>query len=125
VVDALVEHLDVPTTVRAIAGAPDVPASEGRSLLGYLDGNDPDPRSVAVSETFGFASFETDRYKLVVDEDALTPCQLFDLHDDPAEDENLVADPQSAGVVEELMETHVRPFLATPAFRPHPSPLPA
>lgn len=125
VVDALVEHLDVPATVRAIAGAPDVPQSEGRSLLGYLDGNDPEPRSVAVSETFGFASFETDRYKLVVDEDALTPCQLFDLHDDPVEDENLVADPQSAGVIDELMETHVRPFLATPAFRPHPSPLPA
>jgi choline-sulfatase len=125
VVDSLVEHVDVPAMVRDIAGAPAVPQSEGRSLLGYVDGVDPEPRSVVVSETFGFASFETDRYKLVVDEDSLTPCQLFDLHEDPVEDENLVQDPQSASAIGEIMETHVRPFLATPAFRPHPSPLPA
>jgi choline-sulfatase len=123
VVDSLIEQLDVPATVRSIAGAPDVPDSEGRSLLGYVSGDDPEPRSVAVSEDFGFASFETDRYKLVVDEDALVACQLFDLHDDPCEDENLVHDPDSASVVEDIMDTHVRPFLATPAFRPHPNPL--
>ena len=33
VVDALVEHVDVPATVREIAGAPEVPSSEGRSLV--------------------------------------------------------------------------------------------
>jgi choline-sulfatase len=123
VVDALVEHIDVPATVREIAGAPDVPDGDGRSLLGYMQGDDPESRSVIVSEDFGFASFETDRYKLVVDEDALTACQLFDLHEDPVEDQNLVNDPQSASVVEEIMDTHVRPFFTTPAYRPHPNPL--
>ena len=43
--------------------------SDGRSLLGYLDGDDPEPREVSISENWAFASFETDRYRLVVDED--------------------------------------------------------
>ena len=60
--------------------------SEGRSLLAAVRGEAPAARSVTVSENWGFAAFETDRHKLVVDEDAVTPCQLFDLHEDPAED---------------------------------------
>src|SRR5205823_10252442 len=60
VVDALVEHIDVPATIRDIAAAPAVPESEGRSLLGYADGADPDPRPLSVSENWGFAAFETD-----------------------------------------------------------------
>ena len=43
--------------------------------------------------------------------------------EDPVEDENLVRDPQSAGVVDEIMDAHVRPFFTTPAYRPHASPL--
>jgi hypothetical protein len=58
----------------------------------------------------------------VIDEDSVVPCQLFDLHLDPTEDENRVADPECAGTVEELMESLVRPFLATTPARPHPSP---
>lgn len=122
VVDDLVEHLDVPATVRAIAGAPDVPDSDGRSLLGYVTGDDPSPRTVSVSENWGFASFDTGTYKLVVDEDSLAPCALFDRAADPEEDVNLVRDPEQRAVVEELMDTHVRPFLATPPARPYPSP---
>ncbi len=121
VVDSLVEHLDVPATVREIAGAPAVPGSEGRSLLGTVCGGADTDRIVAVSENWGFAAFETDRYKLVVDEDAGTPCQLFDLAEDPHEDRNLVADPQAAPAIDEMMEAHVRPFFRTPPARPHPS----
>ena len=100
VVDSLVEHVDVPATVRAIAGAPDVADSEGRSLLASIDDPAAPPtRSLTVSENWGFAAFETERYKLVVDEDALTACQLFDLSEDPAEDHNLLADPTMAPVV--------------------------
>jgi len=120
-VDALVEHFDVPATVREIAGAPALPASEGRSLLGYTRGELPPARSVSISENWGFASFETERYKMVVDEDAGTPCQLFDLHDDPDEDRDLLHDPQSKSTVEQLMDTHVRPFFSIPPARPHPS----
>jgi len=119
--DALVEHMDVPATIREIAGAPAISSSAGRSLLGYLASASPAPRAVSVSENWGFAAFQTERHKLVVDEDAGEPCQLFDLGDDPNEDANRLSDPQMAAVVEELMERHVRPFLATPPARPHPS----
>jgi len=121
-VDALVEHIDVPATLREIAGAPDVPGSEGRSLLTSVqDPASPASRSLTVSENWGFAAFETPRYKLVVDEDALAPCQLFDLLEDPAEDCNLLPDPTSAPVVEDIMETHVLPFFRTAPARPIPS----
>jgi arylsulfatase len=122
VVDSLVEHVDVPATVRDIAGAPDVALSEGRSFLaGVHDPGAVSDRSVTVSENWGFAAFETARYKLVVDEDAVEPCQLFDLSEDAAEDHDLLPDPTAAPIVEEIMETHVRPFFATPPARPIPS----
>ena len=121
VVDSLVEHLDVPATVRSIAGAPALPSTEGRSLLGYLHNQPPPEREVSISENWGFAAFETARYKLVVDEDAGTPCQLFDLHEDAVEDHNLLPDPDAAPIVEEMMDTYVRPFLKVAPARPHPS----
>jgi arylsulfatase A-like enzyme len=122
VVDDLVEHLDVPATLREIVGAADLAQSDGRSLLGYLTGGRPAARTVSISENWGFASFETDRWRLVVDEDAAAPCQLFDLDADPAEDVNLVTDPAHRGALDDLMTAYVRPFLATPPQRPHPSP---
>ena len=122
VVDGLVEHVDVATTVRDVAGAPPVPGSEGRSFLGELGGKPPEaPREVTVSENWGFAAFETRRHRLVVDEDALTPCQLFDLEHDPEEDHDLLGDPSVVPLVEELMDVHVRPFFASPPARPIPS----
>jgi choline-sulfatase len=121
-VDDLVEHVDLAATVRAIAGAPGLPGSEGRPLLGYLDGGVGDRREVTVSENWGFALFETPRFKLVVDEDTLTPCQLFDVAADPTEDHNRAADPECAAVVEGLMEQYVRPFFATPPVRTVASP---
>jgi choline-sulfatase len=121
VVDSLIEQLDVPATLRAIAGAPGVAGSEGQSLLGTVAGGAPPEHDVTVSENWGFAVFETERHKLVVDEDACVPCQLFDLAEDPAEDHDLLGDPLAADTVEAIMETHVRPFFTTPPARPHPS----
>jgi arylsulfatase len=121
VIDSLVEQLDVPATVRDIAGGPPIELGEGRTLAASVREGTPGPRVMTVSENWGFAVFETARYKLVVDEDACSACQLFDLDEDPHEDINLVPDPQSAHVVEEIMDTHVRPFFRTPPARPHPS----
>lgn len=129
VVDDLVEHIDVPATIRAVAGAPAVPGGEGRSLLHHLDdaaagseGTASDPRSVSVSENWGFAAFTTLTHRLVVDEDSCEPNALFDLVADPAEDENIVARPEAQPILDELMETVVRPFLRVDPRRPHKSP---
>lgn len=121
VVDSIVEHIDVPATVREIGAAPPLMESAGRSLLPAVAGDPGDPRQLSVSENWGFAAFTTDRHKLVVDEDAVTPCQLFDRAEDPDEDRNLLVDPSSKTTVDELMETVVRPFFTTPPLRPHPS----
>ena len=121
-VDELTEQVDIPATVRAITGVGPCPNGEGRSLLGYLHGEAPKARELSVSENWGFALFETDSYKLVVDEDTVTPCFLVDLAADPDEDTNLIAEPGHAAIVNDLMDAYVRPFFATPPARPHPSP---
>ncbi len=50
--------------------------------------------------------------------DDKTPVQLFDLQEDPNENENVVDDPAYAAVIEELMREHALPFLETPPLRP-------
>ncbi|HLN40847.1 MAG TPA: sulfatase-like hydrolase/transferase [Acidimicrobiales bacterium] len=122
VIDALIEHIDVPATMREIAGAPELPVSEAKSLLSNLGGEGAFPRTVSVSENWGFASFETERFRMVVDEDALVPCQLFDLLEDPDEDHDLLQDPHSKETVDQMMETIVRPFFHRLPARPHASP---
>ena len=79
-----------------------------------------EPRRTLPTENFGFAAFIRDRYKLVVYEDTLAPVQLFDLAEDPAENHNVAQDPDYARVVDEIMESDIRPFLATRPMRPHP-----
>ena len=73
-----------------------------------------------MSENWGFACFETERHKLVVDEDALAPCQLFDLVDDPAEDHNLLVDPAAAATGRRADGDPRAPVLRHPAGPPHP-----
>ena len=121
VVDGLVEQLDVPATVRAIAGAAEVPEGEGQSLLRHVqEGGQGFVREVVHSENFGFGLFVTDRHKLLVWEDSREPVQLFDLAEDPDENHNVVADPRYAEVREGLMTQHVQPFLSRDPVRPGP-----
>jgi choline-sulfatase len=120
VVEDRVEQFDISATCNEIAGARAVSGSEARSLLAVIRGDASAPvRPASISQNWGFALFETDRYKLVVWEDSSEPVALFDRQQDPLEDRNLVADPAHASVIEELMELHARPFLKTPALRPH------
>ncbi len=122
VVEGVVEQIDVPATVRAIAGAAEVPEGDGRSLLGHLEeGGDGSVRQVAHSENFGFGAFVTDRYKLLVWEETGEPVQLFDLVDDPEENHNAITEPRYAETRERLMTQYVRPFLSRKPVRPGPS----
>ncbi|MBI5264122.1 MAG: DUF4976 domain-containing protein, partial [Bradyrhizobium sp.] len=72
------------------------------------------------SENYGFGMFRTQGHKLVVFEETRQPVQLFDLVLDPDENHNVVDDPTYAGVLSELMRTHVIPFLN--AARPPSAP---
>ena len=66
------------------------------------------------SENFGFGDAGPDRarYKLVVPHEAQRlPVQLFDLAEDPAEDDNQVNEPAQSQLVADLMDAYVHPFL--------------
>ncbi|MBS0279114.1 MAG: hypothetical protein JSR81_15940, partial [Proteobacteria bacterium] len=70
-------------------------------------------------ENFGFAMFLKGPHKLVVYEDDLEPVQFFDMDTDPAENQNILADPAYLHIVTELMDHYVRPFFKVKAQRPH------
>lgn len=114
----LAEHLDVPATIRSIAGASGDDAFEGRPLP--LDDAGGPPRPAVYSENYGMGMVRTDRHKLVFHEDGLLPGQLFDLAEDPNEDVNLVDAGAARDVLDELMEARVRPFLAGGRVKPGP-----
>ena len=124
VVDSLVEHLDVPATLREIAGAPDG-GRYPRDVRSWPACATP-PRAptahVTVSENWGFAAFETERYKLVVDEDALAPCQLFDLSEDAAGGPQ---PPARSGGRRRWWKRSWRPTSAPSSRRRRPVPIPS
>jgi choline-sulfatase len=124
VVHEPVQLMDLAATFREIAGAGDIPDSAASSLAAAVtDNKKPLSPAAIASENFGFAMFLTDRHKLVVYEDDVSPVSLFDMEQDPFEDHNLVKEKSSQGIVEAMMENHAKPFLATKPLRPHvPSP---
>lgn len=112
--------IDLSTTIRDIAGAPPLERSEGQSMLAAVRGEgEYRGRPVLPTENFGFAGFLRERHKLVVYENTMEPVQLFDLAADPKEDRNVVGNPDYAKILNEMMETDVRPFFATKPLRPH------
>lgn len=116
-----VQLMDLAATFRDIAGAGEISESAANSLRAIVEkGSDAPKDDVIVSENFGFAMFLKDRHKLVVYEDDVLPVQLFDLQEDPTEDHNLIADSAYKAIVQEMMETHARPFLKRKPARPHP-----
>ncbi len=116
-VPGLLEHLDVPATIRTIAGAGGHETFAGEDLLGRGASAS---RPVVFSENYGFAMVRTPTHKLVFHEDTLEPVQLFALDEDPTEDVNLVRDGSARDVLEELLETRVRPFLKNGRRKPGP-----
>lgn len=113
VVDAPVELGDAGATMVEAAGADPVRGSEAVSLLGAARDGAPDAFHEAIySEVMAFSGVITDRYKYVVERDTGTPCALFDLAEDPAEDVNLAASPDHEPLRRQLHEERLAPFLA-------------
>ena len=103
--------------------APAIAESEGRSLLGYLAGvGSRAARGRRSARTGASRRSKPSATSSSSTRTRCSPCQLFDLASDPDEDHNLLPDPASRDVVDEIMDTHVRPFLETAPLRPHRSP---
>jgi arylsulfatase len=109
----LVEQVDLSATLRAIANAGVLEGSAGESLSGHFGGTNPFTREISISSQGGFAMFAGPRFKLVIDEATVDPCQLFDLEDDPNENRNLVWDAGYTVTRDEMLDAYVRPFYAT------------
>ena len=99
--ESLTELTDVTATLAAIGGAEAPAGGVGTSLLEALDGPI-DGRELAVSRIGNFAGVRTDRHRVTIHVPSGTPCEVFDLADDPGEAANRVGDPALASVRDEL-----------------------
>jgi choline-sulfatase len=111
------ESIDLTATILDIAGAPPLPGSDGRSLLPTLGGA-VSPREVAFSaigDMGGSGSYfvmaATERYRMTLERNSGTPCELFDLQEDPDELNNLVNDPAYRSVRDDIVRTYIEPHL--------------
>ena len=100
----LTELTDVTATLADIGGG-SLPTCRGKSLLARVSSPVPSSRVHLFSRIRSFAALRSERYRLTVDLESDTPCELFDLTDDPGELHNLVNEPAHAGLIEELRHT--------------------
>ena len=110
--DSLAALVDVGPTLLDVAEAAPLDEARGRSLLPALRGN-VDGRSYLFSEIQTqtrkapaprFRAIRNHRYRLTLETNSQTPCELFDLQEDPDELDNRVADPALTAVQAELTE---------------------
>lgn len=118
VIDGVVESIDLNATILDIAGAEPLAASNARSLLPFVNGEG-SPREVAFSsigyrgENRGYYFMAaTEKYRLTFEWNTGTPCELFDLDEDPDELHNLVNDPAYQAVREEIIKKYLEPHFA-------------
>jgi arylsulfatase len=115
--DALVEFIDIATTICDIAGGAG-PGDCGMSLLPILKGEVPlaHHRQVAHSQVGDTFMIQTSRYKLIFqDKDRIEVQALFDLEHDPGELNNIVADEPE--MVNQLITEVVKPFFESTSDR--------
>src|SRR6185503_10493762 len=113
-IDAPTEVIDLAATILDIAGAAPLDAP-GRSLLPVMRGEET-PRyafsEMARSKDTLFVAVSDGRYRCTVEARSKTPCELFDLQEDPQELVNLVADPAQTKRVAEMQGDLIEPHLA-------------
>jgi choline-sulfatase len=110
--DALAAVVDIGPTLLEVAGAEPLEAIQGRSLLPVIS-KEEGPREILFSEIQKqsrqeqaptFRAVRDHRHRLTLETNTGTPCELFDLQEDPNELHNRVSDPGVASVVSELSE---------------------
>jgi len=114
----LTESIDLTATVLDIAGAEPLERSAGNSLLPFISGEGK-PKEAAFS-AIKFIKYPdrtytmtvTDRYRYTLESESWTPCEFFDLQEDPDELSNLVNDSSVQGLMKDMDADLVRPYLA-------------
>ena len=110
--EALAAVVDIGPTLLDVAGAEPLDDIQGRSLLPAISQNE-DGRAVLFSEIQKqsrdapaptFRAVRNHRYRLTLETTTDTPCELFDLTEDPDELHNRVSDPSLVSVISELTE---------------------
>lgn len=110
--DALAALVDVGPTLLDVADAAPLDAVPGRSLLPVISGSE-DRRQYLFSEIQKqsrkeqaptFRAIRNSRYRLTLETNSQTPCELFDLQEDPLELNDRVSDPALSTVRSELTE---------------------
>lgn len=128
--DALVELVDLPSTLLEAAGLEIPHQNQGRSLLPLLKGESPlhEHKPYVLSEYYDALKFPGSlgsrgsmyfdgRYKLNVYHDAAAG-ELFDLLEDPNEFEDRWLDPDYAAIKSELMQRHFSAMMMVSGIGP-------
>lgn len=112
VISELAALVDIGPTILDVAGAPPLADARGRSLLPALSDRD-GGRECLFSEIMKqsrrsqapvFRAIRNHRYRLTLETNSRTPCELFDLQEDPDELHNRVSDRALDSVRSELIE---------------------
>ena len=115
--DGIIESIDFTGTILDLAGADPVKGSGARSLLSFINGRGRS-REVAFSAIefqhlhSYFVMAATENHRLTIERETGTPCEFFDLKEDPDELNNLVNDPGYKGMIEDMIRDYIKPHLA-------------
>jgi N-acetylglucosamine-6-sulfatase len=113
-IDRLVSSVDLAPTVLELAGAPIGDNVQGRSFVPLLEGNDTDWRQSLLVEFYtyenpfpwlldmDYKAIRTERYKYIHWMQHPDEGELYDLVADPFEIQNVIDDPEMAGVLVDL-----------------------
>jgi len=108
----LTELTDVTATIANIGGGT-LPTCQGESLLPRVIRAGESDRKHLFSRYGPFAALRDERYRLTVDLQSDTPCELFDLANDPGELHNLVNDSVHTGLIDDFRNHVLIEHLAT------------
>ncbi len=126
---AMALTIDLAPTILELAGAPELPGIDGRSLVPLFTGTPADWRTSFLIEyttdivfprtlKMGYDAVRTERYKFIRYRDLEGMNELYDLQADPYELTNLIAAPDAANLRRQ-METELQAILdRSPARRP-------
>jgi choline-sulfatase len=114
--EGLADQIDIAASLLNIAGAKPLENCDGRSLVpqvlaGSDDKHAQEGRDVVISQVLRYTMIRNEHYKLVIRSNNLKPVEFYDLKRDPKEVENKFNDPSTSGIIQDLIDTHVKKVL--------------